>query len=160
MIKCLRGLCKSWLCNRTQCITAGGKRSSSCYRGTKTPCVKCLLFVLVVLGSWRAVVLAAFQPVTPELADVLWPVSCFGYGIGVLSSAVAVCDCKGLGSHLYFPNNFKKVKSRSDCSWQAGRFCWVTAHPPDRAARAGQLCCGVSKKCKDHAVTPPSPTAM
>lgn len=54
---------------------------------------------------------------TPELSGVLWPVSCFGDGIDVLRSAVAmaVCDCKGLGSDLCFPNHFKKVKSRSDC---------------------------------------------
>lgn len=34
---------------------------------------------------------------TPELPEVLWPVSCFGYGIDVLRLAVAVCDCRGLG---------------------------------------------------------------
>lgn len=61
LIKCLQGLCKSWLCNRTQCITAGGKRSSSCYKGTKIPCVKYLLFVLILLGLWRAVVFAAWD---------------------------------------------------------------------------------------------------
>lgn len=102
LIKYLQGLCKSWLCNRTQCITAGGKRSSSCYRGTKNQCQVSSLCVdsAGALESCGFCSLGpAFQPVTPEFSGVLWPVSCFGDGIDVLRSAVAmaVCDCKGLG---------------------------------------------------------------
>lgn len=50
----------------------------------------------------------AFQPVTPELADVLWPVSCVGHGIDLLRSVVAMCDCKGLGWEVVFPKSFQK----------------------------------------------------
>lgn len=75
---------------------------SSCYQGTKTPCQVSSLCVDCAgeLESCGFCGLGpAFQPVTPELADVLWPVSCFGCGIDVLRSAVAVAvfDCKGLG---------------------------------------------------------------
>lgn len=107
LIKCLQGLCKSWLCNRTQCITAGCKRSSSCYEGTKNSLCQVSSLCVDCAGELESCGFCslgpAFQPVTPELADVLWPVSCVGHGIDLLKSVVAMCDCKGLGWEVVFP---------------------------------------------------------
>lgn len=74
---------------------------------------------------------------TPELPEVLWPVSCFGYGIDVLRLAVAVCDCRGLGWEVACISQIiskKRSPGQIADPWQRGRFCRVIAHPPDRAA--------------------------